>query len=67
VTIIQASTFAIVFVVGVGVGLTAAFEEGLDDPQPLIMRPHIAITPSTPLAELTRAGVEKTTLGSLAR
>jgi hypothetical protein len=53
VTSVHASTFAIVFALGVGVGATEAFEEGLDDPQALTNKPNVATTAIKPVADRT--------------
>jgi hypothetical protein len=44
VTRAHASTFEYTFDLGDGEGVAEAFEEGLDDPQALTMRPQIATT-----------------------
>jgi hypothetical protein len=49
---VHASTLVIVFALAVGVGVTEAFDEGLDDPQALMARPHATTTAIKPLAEM---------------
>jgi hypothetical protein len=54
VTRAHASTFEYTFTLGAGEGVTAAFEEELDDPQ-ATKRPHVATTAIKPLAEMVLA------------